>query len=154
MSPTPLSEYEGFFRELRTLLYRLRVMGTVLHGENALSIGERSLLTSLELQGARTIPDLARTRSVSRQHIQALSKRLLQEGWIAVQPNPAHQRSHLLELTTTGRARLAALRTREETALAGLELPFRAGELDDLAAGLRHVREVLEQVSEKRPRRS
>ena len=154
MSPNPLSEYERFFRELRTLLHRLRVMGAVLHGEDALSIGQRSLLTSLELHGAHTIPDLARTRSVSRQHIQALSKRLLQDGWIAAQPNPAHQRSHLLELTAAGRARLAALRTREETALASLELPFRAGELDNLAAGLRHVREVLEQVSGNQARRS
>jgi DNA-binding MarR family transcriptional regulator len=87
---------------------------------------------------------------VSRQHVQALVQRLLRDRWIHQRPNPAHQRAHLLELTPEGKGRLVAMREREEASLADLELPFRPGELDRLAGGLKHVREMLEQVKEGR----
>jgi DNA-binding MarR family transcriptional regulator len=146
MNEPLLSEYEIFFRELRSLAHRFRLVGEVVHGEAALSIAERSLLTSLEMHGPRTIPELARGRSVSRQHVQALSRRLLQEGWIVLKANPAHRRSQLLALTTKGRTHLASMRRREEKALAALPRPFREGELAGLARRMQHVREVLEQV--------
>lgn len=139
----PLSEYQAFFRELRSLMGQLRSMGAHLHGEHGLSQGERTLLADLARRAPCTMPDLARGMPVSRQHVQAVIQRLVQAGWIRQRPNPAHRRSFLLELTEQGAERLQALRGREEEAMAALDLPLVPGELEALAQGLTRVREAM-----------
>jgi DNA-binding MarR family transcriptional regulator len=64
--------------------------------------GYWGLLRSLKLEGAQTVPQLARSRSVSRQHIQKLANEMLQDGVIELVDNPAHKRSKLLHLTPKG----------------------------------------------------
>jgi DNA-binding MarR family transcriptional regulator len=77
--------------------------------------GAWGLMRSLRENGASTIPDLARARPVSRQHIRLLSQSLLQRGWIEQVPNPTHRRSFLLQLTASGASALAAMDRRIET---------------------------------------
>jgi DNA-binding MarR family transcriptional regulator len=71
-------------------------------------------------------------------------RELAEEGLVVARPNPAHRRSHYLELTPAGSARLAALRRREQAALEALDLPFKPGEIGELAGALRRVRDVFE----------
>ncbi|HEY2706648.1 MAG TPA: MarR family transcriptional regulator [Caulobacteraceae bacterium] len=75
-------------------------------------------MTSIAGEGARTVPDLARERSVSRQHVQEVVNALVESGLAQTGPNPAHRRSPLIDLTDEGRHRLRLLRERETAMLA------------------------------------
>jgi DNA-binding MarR family transcriptional regulator len=68
----------------------------------------------LRENGPTTIPELARDRPVSRQHIRQLSQSLVQRGWIEQVPNPLHRRSFLLRLTPGGESALVAMDRRIE----------------------------------------
>ncbi len=61
-------------------------------------------LHSLALDGPQTVPQLARIRPVSRQHIQKIANEAEAEGLIEFIDNPAHKRSRLIQLTERGRA--------------------------------------------------
>jgi DNA-binding MarR family transcriptional regulator len=64
--------------------------------------GVWGLLRSLRLEGPQTVPALARSRPVSRQHIQTLADAMVADGLVAYRPNPAHKRSQLVTLTAKG----------------------------------------------------
>jgi DNA-binding MarR family transcriptional regulator len=64
------------------------------------------------------VPELARERPVSRQHIQTLVNALLAAGLVETRPNPEHRRSPLLSLSEEGRRRLKQLQDRETRLLA------------------------------------
>ncbi|MEJ0065949.1 MAG: helix-turn-helix domain-containing protein [Caulobacteraceae bacterium] len=78
----------------------------------------RAVMSSLAADGGRTVPDLARERGVSRQHIQSVINDLLAAGLAAVSPNPSHRRSPLLALTDEGLRRLRMIEAREAECLA------------------------------------
>jgi DNA-binding MarR family transcriptional regulator len=80
--------------------------------------GMRALMGSLADAGARTVPDLARERSVSRQHVQTVVNALLSAGLAEARPNPAHRRSPLIALTDEGERRLRLIQERETQRLA------------------------------------
>jgi DNA-binding MarR family transcriptional regulator len=86
--------------------------------------GVWGLLRSLKLGGPQTVPALARSRPVSRQHIQTLADAMAAEGLLAFKPNPAHKRSPLVTLTAKGEQVYEALARK----LAAIS--------DDLAAGM------------------
>jgi DNA-binding MarR family transcriptional regulator len=64
--------------------------------------GYWGVLRSLKLEGAQTVPQIARSRPVSRQHIQKLANTMISDGVIELVGNPAHKRSKLLQLTSKG----------------------------------------------------
>jgi DNA-binding MarR family transcriptional regulator len=64
--------------------------------------GVWGLLRSLKEGGPQTVPALARSRPVSRQHIQTLADAMAGDGLVAFKPNPAHKRSPLVAMTAKG----------------------------------------------------
>jgi DNA-binding MarR family transcriptional regulator len=64
---------------------------------------------------------MARTRLVSRQHIQQQVDALLERNLVRSEPNPAHKRSALIALTDTGRALIQNVRAEELHALSRLQ---------------------------------
>jgi DNA-binding MarR family transcriptional regulator len=64
--------------------------------------GVWGVLRSLRLEGPQTVPALARSRPVSRQHVQTLADAMAADGLVALKPNPAHKRSQLVTLTAKG----------------------------------------------------
>ena len=95
------------------LYFRMRVAAQQLLGEGELSAGRRSVLRDLATNGPQTVPQLARTRAVSRQHIQGLVNGLEQDGLVERGRNPAHKRSPLFRPTAAGTAIVEATRQRE-----------------------------------------
>jgi DNA-binding MarR family transcriptional regulator len=85
------------------LAERVRALKAKIHGEGPLSAGLLSLLLDLGRDGAQTVPQLARSRSVTRQHIQAWVNRLVEGGYAELAENPAHKRSKLVATTPRGR---------------------------------------------------
>jgi DNA-binding MarR family transcriptional regulator len=73
----------------------------------------RAIMSSLAAGRGRSVPDLARERTVSRQHIQSVINELLNAGLAAAVSNPSHRRSPLLVLTDEGLRRLRIVEARE-----------------------------------------
>ena len=95
--------------------------------------GVWGLLRSLRLGGPQTVPALARSRPVSRQHIQTLADAMAADGLVAFRPNPAHKRSQLVAITGKGEQVYEALARK----LGGIS--------DDLAADM-DVRRIVAAV--------
>jgi DNA-binding MarR family transcriptional regulator len=104
--------------------------------------GYWGMLRSLKLQGPQTVPQIARSRPVSRQHIQKLANTMIAEGVIELVDNPAHRRSKLLRLTSKGETAFQEISKRIAQASAELAQGMDAVELQ-LSV------QVLQQVGEK-----
>ena len=140
--PTDRGAAIGLLVEETVALFRqLRQVAAEVHGEGPRSGGRRNLLKELDRLGPRTVPQMARSRSVSRQHVQSHVNELASEGYVELKDNPAHKRSRLVQLTEEGRRVLAEMERREMRAFANLEVEARADEVARAAAVLREVRE-------------
>ena len=133
---------EAVIDETRSLFHRLKRAAEDVHGHGELSAGLRGLLMSLERHGPRTVPQMARARPVSRQHVQTLVNRLLEQDLVELVDNPAHKRSRLVRLTRRGRATIQGMTRREASVFAGIAAELDAAELEHAAAALRQVRQA------------
>jgi DNA-binding MarR family transcriptional regulator len=115
--PTWQPDIAPFVNRIPRLYFLLRAAGDALHADLGITAGMRGVMTSLAA-GPRTVPDLARERLVSRQHIQTLVNALLAGGLASMRPNPQHRRSPLVGLTDEGRRRLKEMQEREAALLA------------------------------------
>ena len=84
---------EMLITETISLYQRLRAVAEDLHGFDRLSGGKRGVLRDLYINGEQTVPQMARSRPVSRQHIQTIVNPLHEEGLVKFVENPAHRRS-------------------------------------------------------------
>lgn len=132
-------ELEVLFEESAALANRLKKNARLLHRNDNLSASGRGLLQTLQLHGAMTVPQLAASRSTSRQNIQVLVDRLAEAGFIEFVTNPGHKRSVLVALTGAGRAILASANEREAVLLGNL-LPHTA------SSQLREATELLRKL--------
>lgn len=138
------SALSRLFDETASLFHRLRAVSSEVHGQGELSAGRRGVLRSLYHLGPQTVPQLARARPVSRQHIQILVNGLLKDALVATGENPAHRRSPLLRLTSKGKRHLEAMQKRELRLLAQARLNLPNNDLSAAADTLQSVRRFLE----------
>ncbi len=135
--------FETLAREVRRLFHQLRLSAEQLHADPALTAAHRAMLESLFRDGPQTVPELARGRSVSRQHIQILINRLLELGLVEARPNPGNRRSPHIALADAGRKRFEAMRRRERRTFAPATLPVSARRLREATETLAALREHL-----------
>ncbi len=129
------------------LYFRMRKAAQEMLGEGAQSSGRRSLLKGLAKAGPQTVPQMARQRAVSRQHIQTLVNGLLEDGLVELVDNPAHKRSKLVQITAAGLGTAEATRRREAEIIPELtrgidveDVRTATKVLEDLKAALESVR--------------
>lgn len=115
---------------VRSLFHKLGNAVTILHEGSGVSGGMRAVLESVITSGPQTVPQLARIRPVSRQHIQLLVNDLLGMGYVEYRENPAHRRSRLVAATERGQRLFSSFRERETEALSRLPVDVSAKELD------------------------
>jgi len=139
-----MNSFESFFQEVVALFHRLRLATEQLHGGNELTAGRRGVMLSLLNGGPRTVPQLARARPVSRQHIRTIVTPMVKEGLLELVDNPNHKRSPLVQLTERGRKSITQMRMKEETLFAALDSHFDVRELHEAADTLRRVREFFD----------
>jgi DNA-binding MarR family transcriptional regulator len=132
------------FSEVRLLFHRGRALMNELHSMGESSAGQRAVLESIARRGPQTVPQLARARPVSRQHIQALVNALEERALVRLVHNPAHKRSHLVELTRKGAALLGEMQRRERSLLQRMDLGISPAELSKATAVLARLRMRLE----------
>ena len=100
-------------------------------------------LHSLAIDGPQTMPQLARARPVSRQHIQKIANDAAADGLVAFIDNPAHKRSKLVTLTPKGERVDKEMTERLRTFAGDLAADFDAVELATAARVLNAVRAKL-----------
>jgi DNA-binding MarR family transcriptional regulator len=142
------ADAENIASEVRRLFQILKALADAVHKDAGLNASHRAVLESLA-EGPRTVPDIARQKSVTRQHIQLIADALLGMKLIELRENPAHRRSPLLALTRDGKAAFADIRKREAPLLdllgADIEPRKAAATLETLSALSRAASEVLRQ---------
>ena len=141
-----IPDVERIAGEVRHLFQVLKSLADALHKDTGLTASTRALMEAIA-EGPRTVPDIARSKSVTRQHIQLLVDELAGADLVELKPNPAHLRSPLIALSRKGEALFASIRKREaplvERLAAGLDARKAAATVQTLTALRRRAEELL-----------
>lgn len=132
---------QEIYIEMEKLYHQSNEFIARVYGHGEISMGRRSVLLALFHGGPQTVPQLARTQSVSRQYIQKLVNQLVEEGYAAFAENPAHKRSRLVQLTAEGRTYMETMLQREMKIVAAQIIDFPVKDLQETARMLRAIRE-------------
>jgi DNA-binding MarR family transcriptional regulator len=111
--PTWQPDLAPLLNRIPRLYFLLRAVGDAVLADLGVSTAMRGVMMSMAAGAPRTVPDLARERPVSRQHMQTVVNELLAAGLVETQRNPAHRRSPLIVLSEEGRRRLKTIQARE-----------------------------------------
>jgi len=134
---------DGLLNEVRLLFHRAVQAAESLHAGSPVSLGMRAVLESIQRDGPATVPQVARRRYVTRQHIQSLVNALVDAGFVTVEPNPAHRRSGLVTLTPAGRRAIEGMKRREARLWDETGLDVSADAVEQAARTLARVRRAL-----------
>ncbi|GGU41622.1 MarR family winged helix-turn-helix transcriptional regulator [Streptomyces violascens] len=128
-------------------LYR-RVQRKVEQAEpiEGLSVGVRAVLDLLLTHGPMTVPQMGRAQALSRQFVQRMVNDAATRQLVEITPNPAHQRSSLIQLTDKGRAAITALTIREHALLRQVGGDLTDTDLTACKRVLTHMLELFDHV--------
>jgi DNA-binding MarR family transcriptional regulator len=143
-SSAQFAAVEDLFDQVVSLFHLLRALTAHLHEQGELTAGLRGVLRGLDRGGPQTVPQMARARPVSRQHIQMLVNQLEADGLVELTENIAHKRSRLVQLTPRGKAYLEAMYRREAELYATLPLDISEESLRSTAEVLHALHETLQ----------
>lgn len=130
--------------QTRRLFQKLRSTSDGLLEGTGINASQRAVLEFLLQQHPQTVPEIARDKSVSRQHIQTVVNDLLDLGLIKVVENPAHKRSSLIEISSKGKALFESVKKKEATFIKKLEKQFSQ---KDLTTALRTLKSLDEHLT-------
>ena len=150
--PLIREDLRGVVDETVALFYRLRWLTDRIYAGDGLSNARRGILRGLVQFGPQTVPQLARARSVSRQHIQLLVDALARRSLVELVANPAHRRSKLVRPTHAGAAHVREMDETNRRVVSSVAAGLSVRELAITARTLRAVRLAFE--SERRWRRA
>src|SRR5512133_2203110 len=99
--------------EVRLLWHVMVQAAERLHEDEPITLGMRGVLEFLARSGPTAVPDIARSRHVTRQHVQGLVNDLLELRLVSLDDNPAHRRSALVRLAPEGQKAIDRMKRRE-----------------------------------------
>jgi DNA-binding MarR family transcriptional regulator len=137
-------ELRAVVDETIALFHRVRYVAEQIYGTEGRSTTRRGLLRGLVRYGPRTVPQLARARSVTRQHTQQVVDRLVADGLAELVPNPVHARSHLVRATRRGATLVERMDETDARVLVAIGGELALRDLATTARTLRTVRECFE----------
>jgi DNA-binding MarR family transcriptional regulator len=138
-----LDPLDELLDEARLLWHAMVQTAERLHEAEPVTLGMRAVLEFLGRNGPTAVPEIARSRQVTRQHIQAVVNHLLELRLASLDDNPAHRRSALVRLTPGGQEVIDRMQRRERQFLDRLELQARPDDLREAATTLSAVRKAL-----------
>jgi len=130
--------------QVRALFHKLGHAATVIHGTDIPAIGKRAILEDLLINGQQTIPEIARKRPVSRQHILQLVKPLEEEGNVQFKENPIHKKSFLVDLTDQGKELIEEMILKEGIVFKELTNSMKLSDLNTTLKTLSSIKELLD----------
>lgn len=134
---------EDLIVEIVATFFLLRAEGMRIGVVSSSGEGYWSVLRLLKVNGAQTVPQIARYRYVPRQSVQKLANEMLEDGVIELVNNPAHKRSKLLRLTPKGEAVFAELSDRIAVLAENLAKQEDATQLQNAVVVVKHLHEQL-----------
>jgi len=144
------SAFNLLINETMLLFHRLRIVADQVHHHGEMTGPLRGILRGLDKLGEQTVPQMARARAVSRQHIQALVNQLVEEGLVELIANPAHKRSPLARLTSLGKKAVDAMNRDEARLMSKADLGVTDKDMSEAVETLRAVRAYFESERWKR----
>ena len=130
---------------VRGVFNRLKALSDGLHGDLQVTTAMRAVMETLSASGAMTVPQIAKNKGVTRQHIQLLADALCEQGLAVVKENPAHRRSSLIALTDKGQRAFAKMQARELPVIEALAEDFGVQDLERATAVLNRLAGYLDE---------
>jgi len=115
---------------LRLCFNLLRARADEMHQDLGVNASMRAVMESLSGALEKTVPDIARSRGVSRQHIQLIVNGLTKAKLVKTRMNPDDKRTFLVSLTTKGEAVFSEIQKREIAVLKSLSEGFSTEQLN------------------------
>lgn len=138
---------EELIIRIRASFNLLRARGEQLLSDIGINPSMRAVLESLCRDGPKTVPQIAKQKSVSRQHIQTIMNALLERGHVRQADNPAHKRSPVFLVTSSGRSVFEEALRREAKPLNDIARTLPGEDLPVVMAFLERLnRELTEQI--------
>ncbi|WP_250122695.1 MarR family transcriptional regulator [Chroococcidiopsis sp. CCMEE 29] len=134
---------EDLIIEIVATFFLLRAEGMRIGVVSPSGEGYWSVLRLLKVNGAQTVPQIARYRYVPRQSVQKLANEMLADGVIELVNNPAHKRSKLLRLTSKGEAVFQELSDRIAVLTETLAEQEDTAQLQNAVVVIKHLHEQL-----------
>jgi DNA-binding MarR family transcriptional regulator len=134
---------EDLIIEIVATFFLLRAEGMRIGVVSPSGEGYWSVLRLLKVNGAQTVPQIARYRYVPRQSVQKLANEMLADGVIELVNNPAHKRSKLLRLTSKGEAVFQELSDRIAVLTETLAEQEDPAQLQNAVVVIKHLHEQL-----------
>ena len=148
MTPDAAHLYE-LSRALRTSFNLLKGLAEEMHRDLGINASMRAVMEAIAVGGERPVPEIAREKGVSRQHIQVNVDALLGAGLAELWENPAHKRSPLVALTRKGRKTFKKVRRREAKTLERLAAQLPPDAIETAAELLGDLNDLLMQRRSK-----
>ncbi|GJL95891.1 MAG: hypothetical protein DHS20C05_22960 [Hyphococcus sp.] len=141
----------SLIHEIRRSFQELGQYSNALHKDLDVNASMRAILEFLAEHGPQTTPEIAKAKSVTRQHIQTIVDQLLDGGFAEQRENPAHKRSHLIALTGKGRHIFSTIYQREDIALSKIgNAVKRAGSTQaDISAATATIRALRDAICQQ-----
>ncbi len=131
--------------DLRLSFNLLKAMAEKWHKDLGVTASMRAVMEILSDGYEKTVPDMARSRGVSRQHIQTNVNGLVGKGWLKTRPNPQDKRTFLISLSETGHSIFREIKTREAREIARMSVLFSEQEIEDVSSFLGLLNQMLQE---------
>jgi len=136
-------------RQIRSCFNQLRALGDELHQDLGITASMRAVMESLAEDGEQTVPQIARVKGVSRQHIQVNVDELASAALVVLRDNPGHRRSPIVAMTKKGHTAFKEMRRRETKILELLAHDHHVDQLEGTAKTLMKLKDSLVKTREK-----
>jgi DNA-binding MarR family transcriptional regulator len=140
---TEAGKLNAVIRDIRLCFNLLRARADEMHKDLGVTASMRAVMESLAGGSEKTVPEIARSRGVSRQHIQVIVNGLTGANLIEARDNPADKRTFLVSLTDRGREVFAEIQKREAVQLRRWSEVFSTDELKVTLSTLRKLSNTL-----------
>jgi DNA-binding MarR family transcriptional regulator len=140
---TEATKLYAVIRDIRLCFNLLRARADEMHKDLGVNASMRAVMESLAGGDERTVPEIARSRGVSRQHIQVIVNALTEANLIKARDNPDDKRTFLVSLTEQGRAVFGEIQKREAVELRVLSETFSTDELKVTLNTLRKLSDLM-----------
>ena len=132
-----------FILHNRRIFQRLKTVSNEMLEDSGINASQRAVLEFLNEHQPQTVPQLARDKAVSRQHIQSVVNDLLERDLVECIENPAHKRSVLIQLTDSGAKLFKTIQKKEFQLLMKMKEIFPEKKLSDAVKLLKDMDEYL-----------
>lgn len=129
--------------QIRMSFNQLKMLSELLLDDMGVNPSMRAVMEFLSKNGPQTVPEIAKNKGVSRQHIQLIINMLQKDSYVESSENPAHKRSALFSLTSKGQKIFKQVLAKEVQPLRNIALKMSTTELQQTEVSLANLNKHL-----------